>query len=178
MTPDAYSHERLAAREAIRDALFIYCRAIDRCAFHLLDKVFHAQGVMETGSYVGIYSGFVAVLNERHARIPRAAHSISNILFDFLDDDHAFVESYAYALEEFEPEPGEDAGLNRVVRIRYADDFSRQAGAWKIDRRRIIVDHAMAPQPSAPGGFFRGPAGTRNAEDPVLSYRVSLGIVD
>lgn len=174
---EAYASNRLAAREQIRDALNWYCRAIDRRQYHWLFKAFHEGGVIRSGAYHGDIAGFPALLAERHTRVPRAAHMMGNILFDFIDDAHAFVESYCLAVEEFVPEDGQGA-LNRVVRIRYADEFEMRAGVWKIAKRAIVVDHAMAPQPVGEAGFFKGPMGTRDINDPVLQQRIALGLAD
>jgi hypothetical protein len=173
-----YTVERLAAREEIRDVVYLYCRAIDRRQFHWMQRVFHEGGRMLCGPYDGGVEGFIDMLAERHAQIPRATHMVGNILFDFVGDDRAFVESYCLAIEEFQPESEGQPGLDRVVRVRYADEFERRNGQWRIAQRQIIIDHAMAPVSAGPEGFFRGPKARRDAQDPVLEQRAALGITD
>lgn len=172
---DDYSTGRLAAREAIRDVLHRYCRAVDRGLSDTWHLVFHADAEMRCGPYEGDIAGFARMLDERRAQVRVAVHMIGNTLFDFTDDSHAFVESYCLALEEFLPvRPGE-AGLNRLARVRYADRFEVRDEQWRIARRIIVIDHAWAPTPVGTEAFFKGPSGRRDVDDIVLTERAALG---
>lgn len=92
--------------------------------------VFHVDATIDNGHFKGSPEAFAAMVRERHARIPKSLHMIANVLIDFTRPHRAFVESYGLALEQH---PGEGAGpdLDRVVRVRYADEFEERSGEWK-----------------------------------------------
>jgi hypothetical protein len=177
MTLDPYGADRLADRARIQDALHAYCRAIDRLSLDDMKQVFHDDATTDNGHYKGDIPGFVAQAAARHAGLPQTFHMVGNIAIDFLGPDSAFVETYCLALERH---PESDSGpIDRVVRVRYADTFERRGGHWKIAERIIVFDHEMAV-PLAVGGApvfgAGGFRGRRDADDPVLVRRRSLGV--
>lgn len=173
---DGFTDERLGARAQIQAALYWYARAIDRGQPLLMRNAFHDDATVDCGAFKGDVAGFRAMLADRGQRVARSVHMIGNILIDFVDDDHAFAESYCLAIEEFRAEAAGQPALNRQVRVRYADDFSCRNGAWKIASHLIVVDHVTPAAPAeASDGFFSGPAATRDANDPILRRRSELG---
>lgn len=157
--------------DAISQALYRGCAAIDRGRYDWLDEVFRADAVIVAGPYEGPLAGFIAQLEARRATTPRASHMIGNILITPLDDDRAFVESYCHAVEQTAPESG--PAMHRAVNLRYADLFERHGDDWRIARRTIVVDIAHPPVPLADSPSYRGPQGRRDAEDPALLLLVA-----
>lgn len=163
----------LSAIEEIRAALYRYCAAIDRGQYQWMDQVFHADAVLQIGPYEGAPAAFVDMLRSRHDSVSRAVHSLGNITIERVDEAHAFTESYCLAVEQM---AGPEGDFDRTVRLRYADVFELRGGAWKIARRVAVVDHAMAPVPSATAQQFRGPQAARDDSDPAIQLRRSLGL--
>lgn len=183
MPIDAYSPERLADRAQIQDVMYRYCRAIDRQQLHELETVFHADATTDNGHFVGTIPDFVEAVRNRHALIPQAFHMVANILIDFLAADRAFVESYCLAFEHHLTGGSEqipDAPVDRIVRVRYCDIFERREGQWKVAERIVVLDHEMGvPVEMTPLLFAggRNARGVRNASDPIVQKRKSLGLI-
>lgn len=174
---DPFGPRAMAAREQMRAALYWYARAIDRGQSGFLSNAFHPDATIDCGSFSGDLAGFGAMLDERRRAVPRAVHMIGNMLVDFLGSSRAFAETYCLALEEFLPETPGGPNLNRLVRVRYADEFACRDDAWKISHHLIIIDHVMPAEAAVPpDGFFSGASGRRDADDPILLRRATLGI--
>ncbi len=170
---------RAGDRAQIAEALYHYCRAIDRIRPEALLNCFHADALIDNGQGLFEVDAFAAMVVERHAAIPQAFHMIGNILVDFTGADTAFVESYCLAMEHH---PGAAQGqlLDRIVRVRYADQFERRDGAWKVARRLVVIDHEMAFKVDPDVSPFAGVpkhAGVRGLQDPVEQLRRSLGLL-
>jgi len=170
------SLKRLFDRAAIHDALYRWCRAIDRQDYELLGQVFHADAVIDNGSYNCSVAEYAPKAFRRHASIPRAAHMIGNVLIDFTAPNSAFSEAYCHALEH---QPGSNGApdLDRIVRMRYADQFEEREGAWKIARRLAVIDHEIWQPATGDTAAAAGRVvGTRDESDPVWQLRRSLGL--
>jgi ketosteroid isomerase-like protein len=177
---DDWSAERVADRLQIGDVLYRYCGAIDRIQPDaLMEKVFHADALIDKGGAPYPVAEFVANVAARHPGVPHASHMVTNILIDFVDDDTAFVESWCLALERHPPAGSESRTVDRVYRVRYGDRFERRGdGRWRIARRTFVTDHILssvadfALDPPAGGRI----AGRRDADDAIVRLRVSLGL--
>jgi len=174
MTTLSASTEWLAAREAIREAIYFYCTAIDRRQYDRLGEIFHAEATIRVGAYEGLVQPFIDSLASRNANVLRAVHMIGNVRIEALGPSAAFAESYCLAVQQFPPEPPAETGIDRVLRLRYADHFTAAADGWKIAHRLIVVDHASAPTPAASESVFTGPQGAPGADDPAVRMRAAL----
>lgn len=175
MNEDAFSPARLADRARIEEVLLLYARAIDRQDLVLLaERVFHEDAVIDNGAFQGHATEFIAMVRERHAPIPQAFHMAGQGLIEFLADGRAFVESYCLALEHHADTEG---GVDRIVRVRYADLFESRAGRWKIARRSVVMDHEIGLHAAVRAeAFFGGPRlrGVRGEDDPIERLRKAL----
>ena len=136
--------ETLAAKEAIRDNIFRYCRVLDR-----MDKQ-GAYALWNEGSktlYHGIYEGtgpgFIDWVWESHSMMERHSHQITNVIIE-VDGDTAISESYV-TVTLWMPTEDKDKVLEIVSRGRYLDNWSVQPGSdgkprWGIDRRENVTD--------------------------------------
>src|SRR5690606_32769431 len=115
----------------------------------LLAEVFHPDARIDNGHFQDSPADFTAMVRERHAAIPEASHMINTVLVDFTGPASAFVESYCLALE-FHPH-GKQGPVDRIVRMRYGDEFELRGGRWKVARRMVVMDHEMSV-PSSAGG--------------------------
>lgn len=163
---------RVGDRNEIRDLLARYCRAVDRLDEEEIRSVFHPDALIDKGVGALTREPYIEDLLRRHAAVPAASHQVTNMLVDFMDTDTAFVETYGNAVEHRRADSDAD-GSDAVFRVRYGDIVSRRDGAWRVERRRLVVDNVLRfpvePNSAAvvQGRFF----GERSANDPITQFR-------
>ena len=128
--------EELAAKQAITEVLYKYCRAMDLNDAEMGASVWHSDG---TAHYVDMFEGtghgFVDFGQAGHrAAFDGTSHQVTNVRID-LHGDRASSESYVTAACRI---LGADSVY--VIRGRYLDTWSRRAGDWRIDHRRFETD--------------------------------------
>jgi hypothetical protein len=161
--------EQLAAREAIRDVVIRYARAIDRMDEDLLRSVFHPGSVHNhfyegpssdpgapstaaaPGDFVAFALTFLGTCRQTH-------HQLGNILIEFDGDAAADVETYFTAYHRMrakgDPLAGEgafDSEMDWLVGGRYVDRFECRDGLWKITRRAGLTDWMRLEAPCSQG---------------------------
>jgi hypothetical protein len=154
--------EELLAKDAIREVLFRYCRALDRMDRAEAYAVWHEDG---TAHYIDLFEGtghgFVDWVWEAHAAMQCHSHQITNTLI-VVDEDTARSESYvSLALWTLPDAEGEQTEI--AVRGRYLDRWSRREDRWAIDHRVHIVD-MQTLNPLTPGAISG--ASSRDPSDP------------
>lgn len=127
----------LASREAIRDCLMRYARAIDRMDRALLERVYWPEATDDHGSYSGSAAGFIDWVFPVLAAMEQTSHKLENILIELSGDD-ARVETYFEAYHRV-PRPGGQP-YDLVVGGRYADWLQCRGGEWRIRARTVIYD--------------------------------------
>jgi ketosteroid isomerase-like protein len=162
----------LCDRQAIRDQLTTYCRAVDRLDRGLLLSVYHADAIDDHGLFVGGPEAFAEWAFSLHAKLQYATqHIITNHSCD-LTGDVAHCETYWLF-----------AGMNRqgapltIGGGRYVDRFERRAGVWKIAARRCVPEWGGVPgetwmSPEAAAALASGGGIARDRTD--LSYHRPL----
>lgn len=157
----------LLDREAIRDCLYRYCRAIDRCDGDLLRSVYWPGANDDHGTWSGPIEEFVPFVIPVLESRQQTSHRISNVLIR-IDGDEARVESY---FDAYERPVRKDGTPNDVtVNGRYLDRFERRDGEWRIADRKVITDAFRVWKDSA--DWERGlygtvlPMGARREDDP------------
>ncbi|GGD80581.1 nuclear transport factor 2 family protein [Croceicoccus mobilis] len=129
--------EELADREAIRDCLYRYCRAIDRLDEDLLRSVYWPGAIDEHVGFEGTGEEFVEHVVAALGPLDQTMHNLGNILID-VDGADARGESYFHAFHRIPREDGSRWDL--IVAGRYLDRFERRGGVWKIGHRVVILD--------------------------------------
>lgn len=128
--------EALVDREAIRDVLYRYCRAVDRADLELLKSCYHADGHDDHGFFCGSGWDFAEHVMPVLAQLQLCIHSLSNPLIE-LDGDRAYVEtqwSVIHRMKRF-------GTLTDIWdQGRYIDTFERRAGEWRILDRVVVFD--------------------------------------
>jgi hypothetical protein len=154
-----------AAKLAITEVIYRYCRAVDRMDREMAGTVFHADATADYGpTFQGPARALIDNLWSNHGRLLGHSHQVTNILIE-VDGDCAGSESYASAtLWNADP----DGVLVVLTAIgRYLDRWSRRNGIWAIDHRRFVYDLVHASTPSvAPGGQHDVLARTAALRDP------------
>jgi hypothetical protein len=128
----------LAAKQAITEVLYRYCKAMDLNDLELGASVWHPDG---TAHYEGMFEGtgrdFVAFGQAGHrSAFNGTSHQVTNVMIDLdLDGDRATSESYVTAANRI-------LGTDRVyvIRGRYQDRWSQRDGHWGIDHRHFVTD--------------------------------------
>jgi hypothetical protein len=160
----AFTASELADREAIREQLYNYCRAVDRLDAPLGYAVWHPEGTADYGAevYQGSGHGFIDHVIAVHGHLLAHSHQITNVLIR-LDGDKAASEACHIACLHM---LREGQLIEMRVQGRYCDHWSRRDGRWAIDHRLTIRDLDSVGPVTA---LSTTSAGSRDRSDP--SYR-------
>ncbi|MBW8814210.1 MAG: nuclear transport factor 2 family protein [Caulobacterales bacterium] len=127
-------------KQAIRECLANYCRAVDRLDRELLLSCYHEDAVDDHGVFVGDREAFADWALALHARAQTATqHIITNHTCE-LDGDVAHAETYWM----FASMNTQGAALT-LGGGRYIDRFERRGGRWAIALRRVVGDWRGQP---------------------------------
>jgi ketosteroid isomerase-like protein len=125
----------LADRQAIRDCLATYCRAVDRLDRELLLSVYHEDAVEDHGVFVGDREGFADWVIGFHSRAQHSTQHVINNHTCELDGNVAHTETYyMFAAMNVEGAPLTLSGG------RYIDRFEKRDGRWAIALRKVVSD--------------------------------------
>lgn len=162
----------LADKQAITEAIYTYCRAVDRLDVPLGHSVWHEDGVADYGPshYQGPGRGVIDHICAQHQHLLSHSHQVSNILID-LNGDAAGSEAYmtgTMRLKDGGRLEREGKVMQITVHARYIDRWERRAGRWGLIHRTTTMDHTeireVTPIP------VHGPLACRDRTDP--SYAV------
>lgn len=175
-------------RQQITRAIYDYARGMDRADWALFKSVFWPDGVFDGGPAEGkVWETaddlFAAVVAHQFAT---SQHLFANVLID-IQGPRAYSESYAIVYHQTYPtrESNEimvgvrrlqqiqgraDISYDYVMGLRYVDVWEKRGGAWKILRRRLVLDWTQVQPLSHPSGggimdHLRW-AGCRGTQDP------------
>ena len=134
----------LLDKEAIRELVLLYARAIDRRDIALLRDLY-AEGATDThgDAYDGDAEGFCDGLETALARYNYTGNHTCNHLIS-VDGDTACGEVYALALHCL-PDPQDPGALiEDLMAVRYLDQYRRCAdGKWRFASRFVTFDMRM-----------------------------------
>lgn len=132
------NHDDLVAHEEIRQQLYRYCRAVDRCDEAMGHSVWHADGTADYGEtyYVGGGQGVIDLICRHHRATQMHSHQLTNVLIEVAGDKGA-SESTCFATLRIERER---QTMQMQVWTRYVDRWSRRDGRWAIDHRIALRD--------------------------------------
>jgi ketosteroid isomerase-like protein len=159
--------DKISAYLEIQQALYTYCRGIDRGDSELIKSIYHPDATDEHGLFKGKGMKFAEVIvGEMEKRSANGQHHITNILID-LDGDVARVESYFISLNpEVSPE-----GSVAPVTGRYLDRFEKKDGAWKIAHRQVVLDYSYSALPIGHWELHeKFPNGAKREHDPSFTF--------
>lgn len=137
--------QSLIDKDAIRELVLSYSRAVDRQDFVLLRSLYADDAIEDdhVGLYEGPADGYVAWLQEVMPRLGVTAHNVTNHLIGFDAADRAQGEVYVVAYHRL---PAEGGGWEDLVYgMRYLDHYARGAdGRWRFARRTVTLDWKQA----------------------------------
>jgi hypothetical protein len=146
-----------ADREAIRNCMFRYSRAIDRCDMELLKTVYWPGAIDRHTGFTGTIEAFIAWAEPRLKAMPHSVHMLGNILID-LEGPKARVESYFWSVNVLAAgEPREVLAVGR-----YLDRFERRDDEWRIAERLVL--HDWFRESPDTGDWAKGPFGFTGLE--------------
>ena len=135
-----------AARTAISDVLALYCHAIDRRRWDLMDKCFHPDASFSFGPVEGTWREFVEIAKGMIDPLPLTHHQLGQSAIVF-DGERASVETYLTATHRVPAGaasdgvfPGRGVDYHAVIAGRYVDRFERRDSQWRIARRVGTID--------------------------------------
>lgn len=165
---NATAHPTRNDRQEIYEVLVRYCRGLDRLDLELVRSAYHADGVDHHTGFSGNIDDWLAHLRILLGKYDGTQHLIGNHFAEIVGDE-AVVETYGQATHW--GTPADDPLCNYVSGFRYLDHMTRENGRWAIKERWAIRDWTRDATNSYIPKQGDGPAGRRNAEDPLHALR-------
>ena len=160
----------LLDREAIRDVLNRYCRAVDRLDAEMLRSTYFEDAFDDHGPFKGLRDDFVEwIIPFLRAEYLTTSHHLTTQVIE-VDGDLASAESYVFLVQDRMSEGGR---LRSTAHGRYVDRMERRNGEWRIARRHVVTDSGStsdAPPWLGTTSSASLGGGTRERDDP--SYGV------
>lgn len=128
----------LRDRQQITEAIYAYCRAVDRIDREAGYALFNEGAQVDYGEhiFIGDARGLIDHICDSHLLGLAHSHQIGNVIIR-IDGDRAVSEAYVNSAMRLE----RDGRLVQInTRGRYLDRWSRRPGAWGIDRRVFVCD--------------------------------------
>lgn len=164
-------------KQAIREKIVAYCRAVDRLDRELLLSVYHPDAIDDHGIFVGGPAEFADWAFALHASQQVAhQHIVANHTCE-LDGDTAHTETY-WMFAGMNRE-GPDGPWLTIGGGRYIDRFEKRGGEWRIAARKCVPDWGGVPgeswlSPEAAAALASGGTVSRDRDD--ASYERPLKI--
>jgi len=149
--PDETAQLReLIDRQQITQALYTYCRAVDRVDRELGYSIWNEGATVDYGEaiFVGTARGVIDWICSSHEQGLAHSHQIANVIIA-LDGERAASEAYVNSAMRM---MHEGALMQVNTRGRYLDRWSRVGGRWLIDRRVFVCDFDEV-HPATPGSI-------------------------
>jgi hypothetical protein len=134
--------DEVAAKQAITEGLYRYCRSLDRMDAELFGRVFEPGAPLDYGEHFsGTAEQFRAWVWAAHDGMQVHSHQITNVLAD-VDVAARSAVSEAYVTVCLRTKPDPSGGVVDIVdRGRYLDRWRMgDDGAWRISARRYASD--------------------------------------
>ncbi len=148
MTIETQGLRGLLAREAIRDCMVRYARAIDRVDRDLLHSVYWPEANDNHGNFNGSAADFVDWVIPLLEGMEQTMHFLGNQLIELDADCTSARSETCFEAYHRIPRKGADP-QDVVVAGRYVDWFEARNGQWRIRDREVIYDWAREYPDSA-----------------------------
>ena len=134
---DRCALRKMLDRDAIRQVLGAYARAVDRADAALLKSCYHADATEEHGgNFHGNAHDYVSQAMPRLRSMGVMQHLLGTSVID-LDGDVAYVETNIWTFARFK---SDGADVDTFTGGRLLDRFERRSREWKIAHRRTVFD--------------------------------------
>jgi hypothetical protein len=165
----------LKDREAIRDVIYRYCRAVDRADTELLKSCYWPDGFDDHGFFGGNAWEFAEFVTPLLRVTTSTTHSCSNPIIE-LDGAEAFCETQVDVIHRL---ADGESQIYEWAQCRYLDKFEKRDGEWRIAIRTATADGLHYIKMSSDLLATRSvgmtdnwlPVGARSPDDPVYRLR-------
>jgi hypothetical protein len=152
--------DRIDDRLEIEHVLKLYCRAVDRSDWALLESCFHPEASVSNGAFAGTVEDFIPWSQARRPHLVHSFHVLAGVLPEFADEETAVVEMYTIGSQRFRaPAETVEAG-NAEARVlalhRRVDRFEKRHGRWRIAATVTIYGDRLVQQLPDPVEFPSG----------------------
>jgi uncharacterized protein (TIGR02246 family) len=158
------------SRDAIRQLICTYCRAVDRGDAELLASIFWEDSTVISGVVNSSGADFAkGVTDYVIANVDYCFHSTANEWID-VTGDHGVGEHYIIAHMCA-------GGQDVMTGGRYIDSYERRGGAWRIKSRTFVADwNTSHPKSLALDGMYEllKTRGSFGKGDPIYAHWASL----
>ena len=138
----------LKDKEAIRDQIYTYCRALDRIDNELGYTVFAEDSHVNYGPTFPSGTGreFIDDMLNQHRHMISTHHMMTNILIK-VDGDKAVSETYMFAACKFKKNKKGDT-FSVEARCRDIDRWEKRNGNWVVVDRVVAGDNTRMMDPT------------------------------
>lgn len=163
--------DELADREAIRDCLTRYARAIDRVDEEELDGVFWEDATDDHIIFSGGMTEFKAFFLPLLRQLDQSVHLVGNCLIE-ISGAQAHAETYFFSFIRVPQDVG--GPKDSFAGGRYLDRMQRRGDEWRIAERTVVVDWFRDMPDSADWskGYMGSPATPGGRKPTDVSYRL------
>lgn len=133
--------QRLIDKDAIRDLVLAYSRAIDRKDIALLRDLYTADATDQHGdSFTGPADDYCDYIEKALPFIPYSGHHVCNHLIA-VDGDNGWGEVYAFAVHLLPDRHSPGTLTEDFMCVRYLDNYRREGDdKWRFSKRVVIYD--------------------------------------
>jgi SnoaL-like domain len=128
--------QELIDRQLIQDAIYRYCRGVDRLDKELIASSYHPDAWDDHGTFKVRGTECADVIVARIAQQASSSmHCITNVLYERIARDVVNTEAYFVAWLAFERG---NSAFTRGLGGRYIDRFERRDSIWRIANRVVV----------------------------------------
>jgi ketosteroid isomerase-like protein len=133
--------QRLIDKDAIRDLVLAYSRAIDRKDVVLLRDLYTADATDDHGdSFSGPADDYCDFIDKALPFIPYSGHHVCNHLIA-VEGDEGCGEVYAFAVHLIPDRQNPGTLIEDFMCVRYIDNYRREGdGRWRFAKRIVTYD--------------------------------------
>ncbi|MBB3048352.1 3-phenylpropionate/cinnamic acid dioxygenase small subunit [Litorivivens lipolytica] len=165
------SLETLLAKDAIRDLVLRYCRAIDRRDYGALAALYHEDATDDhSPMYCGSAAGYLEWLPSMLETMTVTSHMVQNHLIE-VDGQRAEGEVVMVSYHLTQDENGNDIEI--IIGGRYLDKYECRDGVWRFSHRKIVMDWNQIQESTCQwdSPMVEGtPVGSRCEQDPAHTF--------
>ena len=152
MAIDEQALQQVIDREAIRDLVLLYSRAIDKKDVALLRDLYTEDATDSHGdSFDGPADAYCDFIEKSLPYMPYSGHHVCNHMVS-VEGDEGNGEVYALAYHLIPDMTGGSAQEEDFMAVRYIDNYRRCAdGKWRFSKRVVTYDFKLR-RPFSGGG--------------------------
>lgn len=169
--PSDAALQALLDKDAIRELIYTYSRAIDRHDPDLLRSIYFADAIDDHGRFIGPIDEFASyAMGRMEEEFDCTSHLMSSINIE-LAGDVAHGETYMVGVHIHKAN-AERGQLLDILSCRLVDRFERRGGEWRIAARTVVRDWRHITPLLDDRSVDEFKPGTNGADD--LSYALGM----